>query len=127
MFKITAAEKKMVLRERAGMRADTKIHDKFKKMFPVVKDLQPLRKKGGDILEDIIREIEKSFKLKKKWRKEYPDTMSCIESVSVSPKKNIGTYLFYCRMGVPTAKVGTKDKKTWLEVRSFLKEKGLIR
>jgi len=102
--------------------------DKFKEMYPVVKDLQSIRKKGS-ILEDLMEELMDKYKMKSvKKESSTSDFLPSVSAIYTSSDKRVGMYWFATHgAGIPTLLVGTKDKDMWSEVRQHLRAKGGIR
>jgi hypothetical protein len=111
--------------ERAGAKhPDPKnAREVFENMFPITKDLQPLRRKGGPYLEDIAAEVQSKFGVDTSVK----TPVSEHDGVFTNKDGSIGIYYFSMRMGMPTYAVGVKDPAKWKEIRDHLISKNLVR
>ena len=100
----------------------------FKKTFPVVKDLQSIKKPGVHV-DDIQEEFneymnKKNSKLTTK--NGYSNSKipgAPYNDYSVTPDNKYGLYRFGANMGIPTLKIGTKSQAEWEEVKNICKVK----
>ncbi len=105
----------------------------LKRRFPVTKDvgcIRKSRKRGGKLLEDVEEAIAQWALAK--WTAEafetiLPEVSPGIVSVTLQVTSNLGIYTVSARFGVPTLVVGVKDEETWIELRTHLRQEGLLR
>lgn len=105
----------------------------LKRRFPITKDvgcIRKSRKRGGKLIEDI--EVAITQWVLAKWTSEafetiLPEVAPGIVSVTLQVTSNLGIYSAYARFGIPTLVIGAKDEETWIELRTHLRQEGLLR
>ena len=105
---------------------------KFKKDFPINKDLGSIRKKGilqEDILKSIVQYYKsKNLEFKKIDNQIYNDFVSASETYIKLSDNSVGIYSYYVSSGIPTYKIGVSTKDIWIkELVPYLRSKNLIR
>ncbi len=105
------------------------LHDVFRQMYPITKDLQPLRAKGV-YLEDISSEITEAFGPMNLIDSGKPTSHSnSFHAIETSNDRSVGIYKYNAGWigSIPTYVVGVKSPQKWEEIKTHLRSKHLIR